>query len=134
STELITELRHAIHLPEQVHLKEVVNGSGHGCFGSCPLLGLSGQHHLPGTHRRGGHERGHNDAASQKGAAISPRKLPHPVSPRWRTRLNRLVGEVALDIRRESAGRFVTSIAVLLQSFHDQPVQLTPQPWSKLPR
>jgi hypothetical protein len=136
--ETFVKLRLDVHQPQQIVLEEVIDSSGNSRLRGClplgalrPLafnlglaLGLSGQLRLPGAHDRGGKQGGHDDATRQQRPPISPRELPHSVTDRWRTRLDRLVGEVALDIGGESAGRFVTSIAVLLQGLHNDPVHL----------
>ena len=63
-------------------------------------------------------------AAARTRPLVPPHELPQPVAGRRRAGLHRLVGQVALHVRRQAVGRLVAAVAVLLQRLHHDPVQL----------
>ena len=62
--------------------------------------------------------------AASTGPLCRRTNFAQPIARRRRTRLHRLVVQVALHVGREGAGRLVAAVAVLLQGLHHDPVQL----------
>jgi hypothetical protein len=76
---------------------------------------------------------GEQDEQDHKGAdgqteLPSPDELARPVGQARRPRQNRLVAQVAPDIRGEVVRRVVSTRSVLFQRFHHDPVQIAAQP------
>ena len=74
---------------------------------------------VPATTRR------HQTAGGQPGL-VPPGELAESVSCRRGTRVDRLVGQIALEVHRQAVGRFVPACAVLFQRLHYNPVQVAP--------
>src|SRR6266851_8409563 len=71
---------------------------------------------------RDDHQR-EEEARHDRHALIAPGELAETVPPRWRAGLHRLVAQVALHVRRKTASRLVTAVAILIQYLHHDPVQ-----------
>ena len=112
----------AVH---QIHVCGVeIQASDFGAFLRPLLLGV-GDGGLPLAHRNPGNQRRYH------GRRRSPNQLvPFPgllqfVGRARRARHNRLVREVALDVRRQSVDRLVATRPVLLQRLHNDPVEIS---------
>ncbi len=58
---------------------------------------------------------------------ISANQLLEAVPAAGRTGGDRLIVQVTLDVHRQTVRRFVPASAVLFQSFHNDPIQITPK-------
>ena len=76
-------------------------------------------------HNAAGHQQ--HDAQKRRGdqcPLVPSGELAEAIPCRRRAREHRLIRQIALHIHREAVGRLVTSVAVLLQRLHHDPVQL----------
>ena len=54
-------------------------------------------------------------------------EFAYPVSRRRWSGLDRIAAQVALDVIREPAGRFISPRTIFLDRFHDDPVKVSAQ-------
>ena len=99
-----------------------------GLFGrqklTCLAFGRRGPDRLPDADRRAQQEDAGQHRSGRQHGPIPPGELAEAIRGRWRTGVDRLVVQVALQVHRQPVGRLVPPIAVLLQRLHHDPVEL----------
>src|SRR5690606_39064775 len=71
-------------------------------------------------------EHGENDTGGGHGIPVSPQKLAHPVSQRIWLRLQRLAGEIVVDVANEPLDGFITALWIPVDGRQTHHVQIGP--------
>jgi hypothetical protein len=79
---------------------------------------------LPGTSCYAKEQRGGNNCGRRKSEFVPSHESLEAVEPTRGMGGNRLTVQVALNIKRQLVGRFITTGAVLFQALHHNPVQV----------
>ena len=111
---------HAVeHVPEKLgHLLAL----GDFCLGLPPRLLLLEKH--PGGDAQANDERGEHRTGRHENQFVSSHQFLESVKVARRTGHHRFIVQMALNVRGQAVGRFVTAGAVFFQRLHHDPVQV----------
>jgi len=89
------------------------------------LLCFGGSHRLPGAHDDSYRQQRHYRPGRRQCRPVAPGELAKLIARAGRTAPDGFIVQMALDIHRQAIGRFVTARAILLQTRHHDPIQIT---------
>ena len=106
-------------------------------FGASRQLGLSrcfqrdgsracGRDRLPGAHHDSQHQRRHYHRPGAEGQLVAPNQFLEPINIARRTGPDRLLVQMPLEVPGQTVHGLIAARPVLLQAFHDNPVQVPP--------